>query len=394
MYLSNKFLLILATVFTIACPRLFPANAECKPASGSCVPAGLFQNGDRWTVVGDSITQGGTYYVWVYLYYATRFPDRKIELFNAGNSGDSAEGALMRYDWDIKAVATIMFGMNDVKRELYDANQITPELAARRASVLESYRGKMMELAKRLKADGTRIVFVTPSIYDETAVTKRPAQNGVNGALAECSTFMRKLAGETGSSVIDFNGPMTELNANLQATDPTVSLIKPDRVHPNELGHFVMTYLFLKGQQAPALVSSVSIDAKASRVREVQNATVDKLLVGPEEVTFSMTENALPYPVGKELEKALNWVPFQEELNQEKFQVLGLPAATYELLIDETPVRRYSAQELAVGVNLALESNTPQAVQSAGKRNSTNGLPRNLSLIQSVHRKKRVSPSS
>jgi hypothetical protein len=44
------------------------------------VQAEPFHDGDRWSVVGDSITQNGTYPAWVYLFYATRFPDRKLDV--------------------------------------------------------------------------------------------------------------------------------------------------------------------------------------------------------------------------------------------------------------------------------------------------------------------------
>jgi len=370
MHKSQKLLPALLSALLVACLSASTVHAETKPAPEKNAPASLFQNGDRWTVIGDSITQGGAYSAWVYLYYATRFPDRKIELLNAGNSGDSAGGAVVRYNWDIQpkksTVATVMFGMNDVGRGLYDLNPATPEIAAKRASALKTYREKMTELAGRLKADGTRIIFLGPSIYDETMRAPHPPQNGVNGALGECATFMRKLAGEVGGTIIDFNGPMTELNARLRAKDPSISFIRPDRVHPNELGHFVMAYLFLKEQRAPGIVSIVSVDAGASRVTDVCNASVDKLSSGNGGLTFAMTEMALPYPVGKEQEKALAWVPFQDELNREMLIVRGLAAGDYRLLIDGKEVRQYNAGELSAGVNLALETNTPQALQSAG----------------------------
>ncbi|HEY9250576.1 MAG TPA: hypothetical protein VIO38_15660, partial [Rariglobus sp.] len=49
-----------------------PLRAETAP--------GLFRDHDRWAAVGDSITQGRTYYAWIYLYYATRFPDLALDV--------------------------------------------------------------------------------------------------------------------------------------------------------------------------------------------------------------------------------------------------------------------------------------------------------------------------
>ena len=329
-----------------------------------------FANGDRWTVVGDSITHGGQYYTWVYLYYATRFPELQIDVSNAGNSGDDAHGALKRYDWDIRSnkptVASIMFGMNDVRREIYGDMPLTNQLRDQRTYILEGYRSFMTQLVKRIQADGTRVILITPSIYDETARNpKSGVLTGVNGALGECASFLGNLAGETGATLVDFHAPMTKINARMQARDPSASLIKPDRVHPNPVGHFVMGYLFLKAIGAPGIVSSVTIDAKASKVAGVENATVESLVAGENGITFTLHEKAIPFPIGKNEQPALEWVPFQDEFNREILKVTGLARGEYSLSIDGKPVRRFKFDELAAGANLALEPNTPQSVQSA-----------------------------
>ena len=363
---SNKLRSALAVILAAATWGGSMANAAPAAPQGT-----LFQNSDRWTAVGDSITHGGTYYAWVYLYYATRFPDRKLDFFNAGNSGDDAHGTLKRYDWDIQphksTVASIMLGMNDVRREIYGDMPLTNQLRDQRTYALENYRKNMTEMVKRIQADGARVILITPSIYDETAQNPQSAVlTGVNGALGECATFMRNLAVQTGCAVIDFHDSMGALNAKIQDQDPAASLIKPDRIHPNPLGHFVLAYLFLKGQQAPAVVSSVSLDATGARVLESDNATVANLTVRNHEVTFTLSEKALPYPVDKEQEPALAWVPFNDEFNREMLKVSGLAPGEYQLSIDGEAVRRFNHETLATGVNLALENNTPQARQAAG----------------------------
>ena len=368
MHTSKKLLSALAAILTAIPWGASLANAAPSPAPQQ---SALFKNGDRWTAVGDSITHGGTYYAWVYLYYATRFPDRKLDFFNAGNSGDDAHGTLGRYAWDIQphksTVASIMLGMNDVRREIYGDMPMTNQLRDQRTYILEGYRSFMTKLVKRIQADGTRVILITPSIYDETAQNPQSGVlTGVNGALGECATFLQKMAGETGCSVIDFHDAMGALNAKIQAKDPAASLITPDRVHASPLGHFVMAYLFLKGQQAPAVVSSVSLDASASKVLEADNATVKELAARNNQVTFTLIEKALPYPVDKEQEPALAWVPFNDELNREMLKVIGLAPGEYQLSIDGEAVRRFKAEELSAGINLALENNTPQARQSAG----------------------------
>lgn len=229
-----------------------------------------FKDGDRWTMVGDSITHGGEYHTWIYLYCITRFPDLELSVANAGNSGDDAHGALERYDWDILpkdgTVASVMFGMNDVRREIYGDVPDTPQVRDQRIYILEGYRSFMSQLVQRLQDDGARLILITPTIYDETAQHNKEVLTGVNGALGACAAYVSELADSTGATLVDFYGPMNDINARIQAQDPAASLIKTDRVHPNPIGQFVMAYLFLDAVEAPGLVSSVSIDAAQSKV--------------------------------------------------------------------------------------------------------------------------------
>ena len=259
-----------------------------------------------------------------------------------------------------------MLGMNDVRRELYGVTPVTSEMRAQHTYILEGDSSFMTKLVKRLQADGTRVVLITPSIYDETAQIPALPLTGVNGALAQCGKIATKLAQETDAKVIDFNGPMAEINAKIQAKDPAASLIKPDRIHPNPQGHFVMAYLFRKGEQAPGVVSTVSIDAAGKAILKAENATVKKVEGGKQGVSFTVSEKALPYPIDKEQEPVLEWVPFNDEFNREILKVSGLAPGEYQLSIDGKAVRRFKTEELATGINLALEKNTPQAQQAAG----------------------------
>lgn len=336
-------------------------------AGPSAAPVSAFRAGDRWTAVGDSITQYGSYYAWIYLYHVTRFPDRPLTVSNCGISGDSARGAVKRYDWDIKptrpTVASIMLGMNDVSRDLYGENPPTPVNLQNREAALTGYRENVTQLASLLQRDGARLVFITPSPFDETVEVATPRLTGVNGALGECAKFLRELAAAKGAAVIDLHAQMTELNARLQKTDPKFTLIGADRVHPATAGHLVMAYFFLRAQGAPATVSRIVIDA-SSRATQADNATLENLVVTRRTISFACTEHALPYPIPDDGTPALAWIPFQQDLNQETLQVVGLDAGTYALSIDDEPIGSFSAGQLATGVNLAECPATPQNHQA------------------------------
>lgn len=83
----------------------------------------LFKDGDRVCFIGNSITMNGRYHNYIELFYATRFPERKIEFFNCGISGDVAGGMLARMNSDILRHkpnrAVLMVGMNDIGRSQY-----------------------------------------------------------------------------------------------------------------------------------------------------------------------------------------------------------------------------------------------------------------------------------
>ena len=316
-----------------------------------------FGDGEHVALVGDSITHAGYYPDYLYLYYATRFPDRKITFYNCGISGDSAAGALRRVQGDVlrhkPTVATIMLGMNDVNRGLYDDGQVAPDsekvakIAKLRQDALNAHFGNMRKLVEILSAEKIRLIFMTPSIYDQTAKIAQVNLLGVNDALGLCAENTRKLAMEFSGQVIDFHGPMGAINKAIQEKDPTASIVRGDRVHPEEKGHLVMAYLFLKAQNAPQFVADLSIDAK-----------------GKSEVQFSEKEKALPFPVPPAAVPALELVPFREELNQERLRVTNLPEGSYDLLIDGAKVESFTATQLGAGVNLAALATTPQMKQA------------------------------
>ena len=85
------------------------------------VPA--FQSGNRWCVLGDSITESGGYHQYVELFYLTRFPTKPMDVMNCGIRGDTALGANQRLEWDCLSakptVVSVMFGMNDVSPSFY-----------------------------------------------------------------------------------------------------------------------------------------------------------------------------------------------------------------------------------------------------------------------------------
>ena len=351
--------------------------AFCSVAPAAEGPA-VFNDGERVCFIGDSITHGATYradyHELIYLYYLTRFPDRKIAIFDRGISGDHAQGAVDRFKAEIEpcraTVTTIMLGMNDVGRKLYSPSPTcTPQEQAQRDARLRQYREKMETLCRLVTNSGSRLVLFTPSPYDQVTPSANPelldpVAPRVNDGLVRFSEAVRTLAGQFNAPVVDMNGGMLEVLERLHRKDPTRALCTRDRVHPHVGGHWVMAYLFLKAQNAPAVVSAVTIDAAGAKVVEQANGAVSDLAVSNDAVRFRLAAKALPFPTEDVGPTNVDIVPFMNELNRETLRVTGLRPGAYALTIDGVAVGDTDAASLAAGINLAGNPRTPQYRQA------------------------------
>src|SRR5690554_3154150 len=80
-------------------------------------PVSEFREGERVVFLGNSITDGGRYHSFIWLYYMTRFPNRNLRVLNAGIGGDTALNMYKRLDGDVfsrnPTMLVVTFGMND-----------------------------------------------------------------------------------------------------------------------------------------------------------------------------------------------------------------------------------------------------------------------------------------
>ena len=139
-----------------------------------------FQKGDRIAFVGNSITCGGHYHSYIWLYYMTRFPDQRIDIFNEGVGGDVAEMIYQRLDKVFEhepTVVTLSFGMNDVGymdfrkpgTDTIARNRV--EKACRDYALIEEVYKKYPEVRK---------ILIGSSPYDETSRFNKVAFPGKN----------------------------------------------------------------------------------------------------------------------------------------------------------------------------------------------------------------------
>ncbi|TJZ59929.1 hypothetical protein FAZ15_13645 [Sphingobacterium olei] len=327
----------------------------------------FFKAGDKVSFIGNSITHSGDFHHYILLYYATRFPDKRLTFYNLGIKGDNANSFLRRMEADIvpnKANwSIVMAGMNDVNRSLYaPEKQAEADIQQRKDRALKDFESYYDTFLTRLKRTKTNIILQKPSIYDETGRLTAVNLIGVNGALERCGEIVDKLAKKHKVMVVDYWTIMNEVNAKMQKHNAQATVVGQDRVHPEPVGHMVMTHTFLKAINAPERVSSLTIDK--SGVSQIHAGTVTNLDAGSDQVSFEYLEESLPFPVPPEAEGALKWITIVDEFNKQLLQVSNLDEGVYALSIDDILIHNFTYEELAAGVNLAVYKNTPQYQQS------------------------------
>ena len=335
-----------------------------------------FEEGERVVFVGNSITHGGHYHSFIWLYYMTRFPDKPITIMNAGIGGESAWDMKDRLDYDVfnrkPTYVTLTFGMNDTGYDIYMKDNAKELSEQRIAKSLESYR----EIEERLLAKNKiKKVLIGGSPYDETSKFNNFILRNKNNAILKIIDAQRTSAKKNGWGFVDFNQPMHEISRKEQEADSTFTFCRIDRIHPDNDGQMVMAYLFLKAQGlAGDEVSSVSIDAYHSSVITHKNCKISKLKKNGADLTFDYLAYALPYPLDsisrsgwgnkRSQRDAMDLIPFMKEFNQERLQVTNLEKGHYRLTIDGLFIDNVSSGQLEDGINLADYPNTPQYQQA------------------------------
>lgn len=345
----------------------------------------LFGNGEKSVCfVGDSITHHGFYPKQIALFYITHFPDIEISFKNAGYEGGSAGTTLARFDYDVKAknadVYTLMLGMNDIRTWNFSPKNMADKEfhEANKKKHFDTYKKNMTELAKRLKAEG-KLVLMSSSIYDDLGNPEKPVavlrnfevvpvpqsqpNKFVNAELNRYGQWVKSLAAELGVQFSDNFATTNEANKMIVGENPRSSAIGRNRVHPFDLGGFFTASAFLKAVEGKPLVYDVEINADTLGGKGAR-AEITNVKKTPSGLEFELVERALPFPLTDATFAAANmaWCEFKDS---QILKITGLPEKnTYALKIDGEVVDYFSSQQLGKGVNLALNTLTPQAKQS------------------------------
>lgn len=300
----------------------------------------FFKPGDRVLFLGDSITEQYQYSTDIELYLTTRFPKWNCSFLNAGISGDTATGGAGRFASHVLAekptAITINFGMNDGGYGAFDQN---------RNNGYVQNTEKMLQAAK---AASVRVALCSPNAVD------RRIQERFKLYLETQKQFYEPLAGlaaKHGASFVD-QYAITRGELERMEKDEAKTVIPfGDGFHTSPNGGLMMAHAILTGLKAPALVSDVTLDA-ATKATKAQACTVSNTEVAVDEVAFDRLDEALPLPIHKDWVSLLPYLNDLKDLNWYGLKVTGLAEGNYKLLIDGSEVGKYSAAQLASGVNV------------------------------------------
>lgn len=331
----------------------------------------LIHKGDRVVFLGDSITEQRLYTTYIEGYALSRHPDWDLSFRNVGWGGDTSwlrqrshpdERKLFAADPEAqqqmveKAVehglerdvfplhptfVTVKFGMNDFSYQAF------------RPDIFAAYVRSQTEIAKLLKEHGARVAFLTPQPIEEHRPD--PDQDVRNQSLRKFSDGLKEVAAKTGTTFVDQFDPYMKILLAERAKDPKAFVGAGDAVHPGPKGHTLMAWAVLKGLGASALVSRAEIDA-AGQGAKVEKCKVDHLKTENQMLSFDRLDEALPMPIDKRAEGALDLAPVLDELSRLELRVTGLPAGKYQVRIDGETAGTVSAEDLAKGWNY---SNAP-----------------------------------
>jgi len=357
---------------------LFTAICICTSSFAQKSPA-PFVTGDRVVFAGNSITEAGFYETYIWLYYITHFPEKKITVFNAGIGGDVAKQIYTRLDDDILAmnptVLSISFGMNDSKYFEYWMHKNKTD-SIRKTAIDTSFKWFKLIEEKVDPLKKIKKIMMTTSPYDETVRNGKEPFEGKSKTIEGIIAFQKKAAIQNNWAYVDLFYPMTEIDKKGQQRDTAFTLTGPDRIHPGNGGHLVMAYLFLKAQGlANQPIANVEINASNKKIIKADNASVTSVANKKNDViSFNYLAKSLPFPIDSTARvflnpqkqyEALSVIPFIKEFDEEMLTVKGLNASKhYTLKIDGNAIKNFTGAQLNNGINLALLSNTPQYQQA------------------------------
>lgn len=335
--------------------------------------------GETVVFLGDSITHQCLYTQYLENFFITRYPEKRIGFHNAGVSGDKAGDCLARFDDDVVPFAPdyvlVLLGMNDGQYE--DFNGETFEL----------YRENMIRLLDRIDELGARAIVLSPTMFDHGTAARRSEDEtwrfrsrafseNYNALLAYFGAWCLEESARRTVPFVNLWGPLNEHTIAQRRTNPDFTMID-DAIHPQASGQMVMAFEILSQLGVEkSRASSIVVSKRGKRWigKDVHDLSFDE---ESGSLSFRHTAPSLPWVIPeRESSVPTKWelpsdgrIGYEltragHKLSADRLKVVGLPPGTYEVLIDDMVIGKWSHAALGTKIEIQEKEATPQFQQA------------------------------
>ncbi len=343
-------------------------------------PGFPLKEGDVWVMAGDSITAQHLHSNYFEAFCYARYPKLKFAFRNSGVGGHTIPSTLNRFEYDIAAwkptVVSVELGMNDSG-----------------GTKTDDFVKNMGTMVDRIRKAGARPVIFTASPVNDGTTSAKLA--GRNQRLDEYATALKAFAAKEKIPFADQfhtcldpwgkNKPREKIIATLAdlktlAADESVAGVEElrkflaaqqknpakgvnlqgDPVHPGAPGQLMMAAALLKELGAEPFVSSATVDAEAGKA-DAKGCEITDIKGTAAGVSFDRLDACLPFPIPDNARKVLSLAPDVLALSQYTLAVKGLKDGDYTLKIGTAAAGRFTAKQLAEGINLTALAPIPMS---------------------------------
>jgi len=327
----------------------------CLALTPACFAVGEqhLQKGDYVAVIGDSITEQKKYSVFIEDYLLMCQPAEDLTATQFGWSGETSWGYEARMNNDTlrfkPTVATTCFGMNDGGYGPPNPDRI------------RMYSENQAKIVRELKQAGAHLIVVgSPGCVDVATFHNhnRQAAETYNKTLAQERDIAREVAQKEGVAFADVFDPMqSAMLAAEQKYGTGYHVAGGDGVHPDDNGHLIMAYAFLKALGCNGEIGTITVNLADGQAQASEGHKVLSSNNGSLEIESSRYPFCFFGDNPKETRSTrgiLAFVPFNKDLNRFMLVVNGAKGDHVKVTWGNHS-KEFSADQLSKGINLAAE---------------------------------------
>lgn len=330
---------------------LFALVLCLQVSSAPAAAAEALKANDHVAIIGDSITEQKLYSLYMESYLLMCQPVPGLTATQFGWSGEVAPGFLNRMNHAFvpfkPSVATTCYGMNDGGYSPMD-----PAKAKR-------YRDAQTAIVQNMKKNGVRFIVVgSPGAVDFDKFRNDPKLAEMyNKTLGELRDIAKEVATAEGVAFANvFDAMINAMGPAKAKYGKQYHVCGGDGFHPDQNGHLIMAYAFLKGLGIDGSIGTITVDLASDKATATDGHKVISAKAGVVEIESSRYPFCFYGDPKSPSATAgiIEFFPFNEDLNRYQL-VVKSPGADKLKVTWGMQSKVFSAADLTKGINLAAE---------------------------------------